>query len=196
MKKISNFLCTLAPWFFFWGGKALNLPGWGLAAAIASMGALCGCGWHRMKAPDWTQVIFFSLVLAGIGLAPLAWAVQYQGLLAPGLFLAMSLGSLLIGHPFTVQYAREEVPANFWEDPGFPLHFFRVNRILTCLWTLVFAIGLACAWAGGNHVLDLAWIFQALPVAAFLLATALTRFFPLWYQKNFYEPSAARPKMA
>lgn len=196
MKKFSNFLCTLAPWFFFWGGKALNLPAWGLAAALASMAALCGFGLHRMKAPDWTQVLFFGLVLAGFLAAPLAWAVRHQALLAPGLFTVMSAGSLLIGRPFTVQYAREEVPLHFWEDPGFPLHFSRVNKILTWLWTLVFTTGLACAWLGGSHALDAAWIFQTLPVAAFLLATVLTRFFPLWYQKNFYEPSPVRPKMA
>jgi hypothetical protein len=52
-----------------------------------------------------------------------------------GLF-AIVLFSLLVGRPFTVQYAREQVPREFWES----LEFVHTNRVITLVWLLAFAV--------------------------------------------------------
>jgi len=196
MKRLGNILCTVIPWTFFWAGRAWSKPAWGILGALASMGCVWFLTRHRMKAPDWTQLLFFILVLGGMYFAPLAWAPAHQALLAPGLFTIMAFGSLLLGLPFTVEYAHEEVPAEFWQDPGFPPHFARVNKILTWLWAMVFALSLFCAWLAPHAVGNWPWLLQVLPPAAFVAATLITRFFPLWYQKNFYEPCLPGPKLA
>ena len=51
-----------------------------------------------------------------------------------GLF-AIVLFSLLIGQPFTIQYARESVPPEFWSSP----QFLRTNRVITLVWLAAFA---------------------------------------------------------
>jgi hypothetical protein len=48
--------------------------------------------------------------------------------------LAIVLFSLLIGSPFTVQYARESVPPELWESP----RFVSTNRIITLVWLAAF----------------------------------------------------------
>lgn len=48
-----------------------------------------------------------------------------------GIFL-VTLGSILIGKPFTLQYAREVVDAETLKVPG----FIRANYIITSAWTL------------------------------------------------------------
>jgi hypothetical protein len=48
--------------------------------------------------------------------------------------LVIVLFSLLIGRPFTVQYARESVPPELWDSP----RFVSTNRIITLVWLAAF----------------------------------------------------------
>ena len=51
-----------------------------------------------------------------------------------GLF-AIVLFSLVVGRPFTVRYAREQVPRELWESP----EFVRTNHVITLVWLAAFA---------------------------------------------------------
>jgi hypothetical protein len=51
-----------------------------------------------------------------------------------GLF-AIVLFSLVVGRPFTIQYARESVGQELWDNPN----FLRTNRIITLVWLAAFA---------------------------------------------------------
>jgi hypothetical protein len=50
--------------------------------------------------------------------------------------LVVVLFSLAIGRPFTIQYAREQVPRELWESP----EFLRTNQIITLVWLAAFAV--------------------------------------------------------
>lgn len=50
--------------------------------------------------------------------------------------LAIVLGSLLLGMPFTLQYAREQAPRDIWDDP----RFMQLNARITLAWAIAFAI--------------------------------------------------------
>lgn len=49
--------------------------------------------------------------------------------------LLIVLFSLLIGRPFTIQYARESVPKELWDSA----QFLRTNQIITLVWVAAFA---------------------------------------------------------
>jgi hypothetical protein len=49
--------------------------------------------------------------------------------------LLIILISMAIGKPFTLQYARERVPAERWKSP----RFARINLVITSVWALAFA---------------------------------------------------------
>jgi len=51
-----------------------------------------------------------------------------------GLF-AIVLFSLVVGRPFTIQYARESIGQELWDSPD----FLRTNRIITLVWLAAFA---------------------------------------------------------
>ncbi len=53
--------------------------------------------------------------------------------------LAISLGSMLLRYPFTLQYALEAVPAEIAAMPG----FLRANYVITGAWTAAFALMMA-----------------------------------------------------
>ena len=43
---------------------------------------------------------------------------------------------MAMGKPFTLQYAREQVAAEFWTSP----EFVRTNYVITGVWALAFAV--------------------------------------------------------
>ena len=89
-----------------------------------------------------------------------------------GLF-AIGLASLMIGMPFTLQYAREQVPRKYWDSPL----FFTTNQRITGAWTAAFAV-MAAADAAAEYVEEIpVWIDIAATVAAFVAALWFTR----WY---------------
>ncbi len=50
--------------------------------------------------------------------------------------LAVVVISMIIGQPFTLQYAREKVSQELWGQP----EFARVNYVITAVWAAAFAI--------------------------------------------------------
>ena len=57
-------------------------------------------------------------------------------LAANGGLFAIALFSILVRNPFTLQYAREQVPREFWETP----RFIWTNYIITGAWAIAFAV--------------------------------------------------------
>jgi hypothetical protein len=50
--------------------------------------------------------------------------------------LAIVLASMAVGRPFTMQYARENVPQEYWSSPK----FVRTNFVITSVWALAFIV--------------------------------------------------------
>ncbi|MGH2887662.1 MAG: hypothetical protein ACRDPA_34010, partial [Solirubrobacteraceae bacterium] len=61
------------------------------------------------------------------------WVSRYARGIAALILAAIAFGSLLFV-PFTEQYAREQVPEQYWGSPQFK----QINRKLSALWGFVF----------------------------------------------------------
>jgi len=84
------------------------------------------------------------------------------------------LVSLAIGRPFTLQYARERVPEQFWALPI----FITTNRILTAAWAAAFAVMVAADGAA-EYVPGIPLSVDiAASIAAFVGAVWFTRWYP------------------
>lgn len=188
MKIQATLLYTVAPWLFYFAGETSGHLAIGAGVAVLAMLIWQVTGWYRLKSTDWTQLLYFALVLLSLNWTPLSSLVGFRPLLAPGLFSILAFGSLLIGHPFTNQFAREQIPAYFWNDPQFPIHFARVNRILTLAWGINFCVALACAWITFQKTSIHPWLLHGTVIASFIAVGTLTRFFPPWYEKHVYVP--------
>ncbi|KYG20428.1 hypothetical protein SE92_09240 [Bradyrhizobium sp. AT1] len=134
-----------------------------------------------------------AVVFAGIGL--------YLALLDPqlgtlgvklavdlGVFI-ISLGSLLVRRPFTLQYALESVPAETAAMPG----FLTANYVITGAWTLA-----ALLMAAANLVLLYVpglplWSSLAVAFAARNSAIYFTKWYPGYRQIKYGTPARALP---
>ncbi len=85
------------------------------------------------------------------------------------------LAGLARGEPFTVEWARETVPAAYWTQPL----FLRINAVISLAWGAAFAALTLMSLPGRRRT----WRRRALAVAVVVAAGAFTA----WY------PSHARP---
>ena len=135
-----------------------------------------------------------AMLFAGVGL--------YVAVIDPGLgksgvklavdtgIFAISLISMLIHRPFTLQYAIEAVPAETAGLPG----FLRANYIITAAWTaaalVMMASNLAMLYVPGLPI----WSGLAIAFAARNSAIYFTKWYPQYRRvKDETAPAAALP---
>lgn len=180
---LENPVVGMAPWIVF---SLLVGPGrFEIAVGIALATAVTlvvvtrvvnrGSSWKLLEVAD---VVFFA-ALAVIGAlaseGTLRWLETYAGELANITLAVIAFGSMAVGMPFTLQYAREQVDPALWHTPG----FVRTNYVITAVWGLAFLVA-AIAGAYGDLVLHnpnniwTGWIIQILAIVAALR-------FTVWY---------------
>ncbi|TMJ49418.1 MAG: hypothetical protein E6G85_21305 [Alphaproteobacteria bacterium] len=135
-----------------------------------------------------------AILFAGVGLY---LALIDPGLGKPGVKLAVDTGifaisliSMLIRRPFTLQYAIEAVPAETAGLPG----FLRANYIITAAWTaaalVMMASNLAMLYVPGLPI----WSGLAIAFAARNSAIYFTKWYPQYRRaKDESAPAAALP---
>ncbi|HEX4421942.1 MAG TPA: hypothetical protein VH165_28715 [Kofleriaceae bacterium] len=103
-----------------------------------------------------------------------SWSVVGVRLVSDAGLFAIVAGSLVAGRPFTVDYARERVPASMWSSPT----FVRTNVRLTATWAAAFAaltLADVAMLAGLPTVVGVVVSLGALGSAGFLTLRARTR---------------------
>ena len=172
-----SILLGLSPFLAFFALMRLVTPVAGLTGALAVSGLLCLRMWRRgesLKILEVGSLILFGLLTAYTLLAAPRWTVATVRLAVDGGLLGIALVSLAIGRPFTLQYARERVPEQFW---GLPV-FLATNRIITGVWAATFAIHVA-ADAAAEYVPAIPiWLDVVVSVAAFGGAVWFSRRYP------------------
>ena len=105
-----------------------------------------------------------------------------------GIFV-ISLGSMLVRHPFTLQYAVETVPAETAAMPG----FLTANYVITGAWTaaalLMMAANIALLYVPGLPL----WSGLAVAFAARNSAIYFTKWYPEYRQIKYGAPASALP---
>ena len=100
-----------------------------------------------------------------------------------GIF-AISIGSILIRYPFTLQYALESVPAETAAMPG----FLRANYIITAAWTaaalLMMLSNMAVLYIPGLPI----WLSLLVAVAARNSAVLFTKWYPQYRRTKYGAP--------
>ncbi len=172
-----NIVLGFAPFIAFFVLLRFGSPLAGLAAAALVSLLLCVRTVQRKEAVKILEagslVLFAALALYSFAAAP-SWTVATVRLMVDGgLFVIVGL-SLAIGRPFTLQYARETVPQQYWNTPS----FVRSNRLITAVWGIAFAV-LTAADATADYVPAVpVWLDIAAAIAALGGAYGFTTWYP------------------
>ncbi len=174
-------LIGLAPFiaFFVLDRAAGTTAGLWIAAAVAAALILRNrqAGVKLLEAG--ALVLFLALAVAASFLHP-AWSVFEVRFLVDLGLVAIAAGSVLVGRPFTLQYAREHVPPERWNHPL----FLSVNRTISLVWVLAFVLEAASSAA-------LAWVPSVpQPLAVLLNIAALAG--AIWFTAAYPKHVRAR----
>ncbi|KWR81827.1 hypothetical protein RM96_28770 [Cupriavidus sp. IDO] len=170
-------LTGLAPFIAFFLGMRLASPVAGLGAAYMVSLLLCLRMWQRKESLKVLEVgsltLFGGLLIYTLLAAP-GWTVATVRLAVDSGLLAIVVISLAIGKPFTLQYAKERVPQEFWSSP----RFLAVNRHITLAWAAALAVMVA-ADAAAEYVPAIPlWVEVAGTIVAFAGAILFTVRYP------------------
>lgn len=137
MKEIIKLLLAFAPWlaFLFIAGHTMLRLQIGVIVAAILVIIMSFTKLHR-GAILWAGYVFFAFALIFVVLLKNMWVIHHLGILASGtLFISAQL-SILIGRPFTEDYAREHVPKQLWDSAS----FIRACFTTTAVWSCIFLV--------------------------------------------------------
>jgi phytoene dehydrogenase-like protein len=169
------------PWILFAALAGFGRPvalGAGFAVALV----LCAWRWRRgaLKTMELAALGFFALQAIVTTVVAPHLPRAYDAVLASLALAAIAWGTLAARSPFTLEYARDDWPPEYWDAPLFR----RTNTIITAVWGCVFTL---------NAVVGLlrltGWLPAWVAIAASSAATALGVFFsirfPRWYPRRW-----------
>jgi hypothetical protein len=133
----------------------------------------------HIKLLDVATVVFFAaLTIAAIvtSRSDVNELDKYAQAISSGALALIALGSIVFGHPFTVDYAKEQAPPRVWHTAVFK----RINLVLTAVWTAVFAVcavlGVLAQQGGAKGLRD--WLNWYIPIILIFIAFRFTQWYP------------------
>ena len=133
--------------------------------------------------PAGSALVFFAITFYLNILDPALSSSQVKVAVDIGI-LAISLGSMLVRHPFALQYAIEAVPAEIAAMPG----FLRANYIITGAWALAALLmmlaNLAVIYVPGLPI----WLSLVIALGARNSAVFFTKWYPAYRRSKYGTP--------
>jgi uncharacterized membrane protein len=173
---------SFAPWIIF--GVVASPSTWEYAALAALVASLALSGHDmlrgRLRVLDVTGIVFFAVICVlalALDRAQLLWLETYAQVISNGLVAVVALGSLF-ADPFTAQYARESTPREVWGSPVFT----HINRVLTAVWGLTFALMTLSTWLAVRYPAQDDWFNWVVPVALLVVVVKFTEHYPEAYK--------------
>jgi hypothetical protein len=175
-------LSGIVPWALF---SLFSTPGrfeeavcvaLGLTLLTLWVGSRRGISVHSLEV---FGVAFFA-ILAVIGLTAtdgtIRWLELWAGDLTNVSLALFACATLVARRPFTVAYAKERTPQEYWESALF-LH---INYAISAVWAAAFAVSAVVGFIGDAvlHDSNNFWTGWVLQLAALFFAVAFTEFYP------------------
>jgi pimeloyl-ACP methyl ester carboxylesterase len=169
---IKNFILGFLPWVLFfsfngWGKYGLEI---GTISAVGSIVFLDFKAIKKKYVLSWGTLLFFIFMLVFGVFMHHPWVIKNAYWFSTLVLAGIMLFSILIKKPFSIVYARENCPKEYWDSPI----FFEVNIIISLCWFAGMLIATyGCLCHGAKDV--------ALQVAGFALPLFITILLPERY---------------
>jgi hypothetical protein len=150
-----------------------------IAGALVSAALLVRDQFTSGRAPKilevGTMLLFGGLALYAVLWKP-AWSVIGVRLCVDIGLLLIVLISMVIGRPFTLQYAHEQVAPELWKRP----QFIRTNYVISGIWALAFAVMVIAELA----LLYMPNLPRRVGIVAIIVALVCAVKFTSWYPER------------
>jgi hypothetical protein len=182
-------LIGFAPWIAWWVLAANNtyreaaLVALVLAVVIQLWGFLHG---REPKILDLASIAWFVIIEVVAYTSSASDLGHYAQPASSAALTLIILFTILIGRPFTEEYARETVPKEYWETTAFK----STTRTIAWAWFFALLIGTATGFIRTRSGSDAeTWTQWIIPIALIVIAVKFTEWWPDEYQRR--HPSGA-----
>lgn len=178
-----NVALSFAPFIIFSiVDGAINLAA-ALAVSTVISAALIARTVVRSASPKVLEVgslVLFAGLWVFVEMSPTSISLAAVSLTVDIGLLLIVLGSMALGRPFTIQYAKEQVPREYWDRP----RFRRTNYAITSVWAASFGVA-AIADFGRTYAQAKTGTFDTLIVIGSTIgAIKFTKWYPGWVRRN------------
>lgn len=172
----------IAPWILL---AVVGSPGRYEAAIAIAFGFsifVMWAGWRRgdrLHSLTLFGVAFFGILLAVrmlIGTGVEDWLSTWTGEMSNIALTVFAVTTLVVRRPFTLSYAKDMTPEEYWETPV----FLRTNYVISAVWAAAFAFCAVFGFIGITflHDSDNFWTGWILQLGATFFAVAFTDVYP------------------
>jgi hypothetical protein len=137
---------------------------------------------------DIGSVALFGLLSLYAGFLQTEIPVSMVRLVVDGGLFALALGSIVWRHPLTLEYAREQVPKEFW----FSSQFVSTNYMVTGTWTTAFALMAVADVVANKNKLTFISLEVAVNLIILTIAILLTARYPHYLRTQFNRKQGRR----
>lgn len=176
--KFLKTLSILLPWLIYAAASSI-FPSYAMMVGLIS----CLFSYSKLRKGfilEWgSLLLFFAGIISHV--VGTQWLIQHLSILMSLFFIAAAGISLLIGRPFTMQYAKLEMDQKVWNHPL----FLRINQIMTGIFGIIFlGVALVNLYRYFHPGILNGWIVWSI---AILVKIALINKFPNWYKKRYLQ---------
>jgi hypothetical protein len=121
LKDLGSLLLSFLPWmlFLFLSGNTLESLERAILVSLVATMLLGVRDLRRGFILQWGTLLFFAFCAVAVNLYKVVWVATHMDLLANGALALTMWVTILLGRPFALQYAHDDVPKEMWQDPKF-----------------------------------------------------------------------------
>lgn len=127
---------------------------------------------------SWGTLIFFAFNVIFVTWLKSIWIATHMGIFANTALVVIAWFSLLIGKPFTIQYAKEKTPKERWTSSI----FIRINKIMTIFWGCVFIFNTGVNVLRVYYTGVPNWVYSGVLIFSIFVGMTFVMWFPAWYK--------------
>ncbi|MFH1877876.1 MAG: hypothetical protein ABH883_03625, partial [Candidatus Omnitrophota bacterium] len=144
LKELLKFIMGFMPWILFLFLAGHTLAGLERAIVICLLASLI-FGFRQLRKGfvlQWGTLLFFACCAIVINFMKVTVFAKHMGIIVNGFLASIIWITILVGKPFTLQYARAELPKERWNDP----RLVQGCRFMAMIWgiLLTFSTIVAC----------------------------------------------------
>lgn len=172
---------SVLPWILFFTLSGHTQQQMDIAISVAAITSIAFefKGLKKGFVLSWGTLLFFIFMFITVVIGKNQYISQYSWIFSNGALAIIAWASILIRKPFTIQYAKERVPRDKWNQPL----FIKINYVLTAVWGLIFLMNI------GLHVLSLYYpsfnrFYGFVSYMPSIFGILFTLWFPNWYKEK------------
>ena len=186
LKELILFLVGFMPWLLFLFLSGHTLASLERSIIICLLANLIFCFKELRKGfiLQWGTFIFFIACAITVNFMNLMFVAKNMGIISNGFLASIIWVTIFIGKPFTLQYARAELPKERWDDPA----FVRSCRFIAVIWALIltFSTLIACLKIFNSNLFP-EWVYFDISIVTILGGSIFTTLYKK-YKRNQAAP--------